>query len=203
MTYQERYLKHQQKKRNQLAFSEGEKAKPYTLRERSVLADVLGRRRSQRVFIQKEIPDDVLESVLASATIAPNSCNRHGLRLRVVRNQTEKDLLTGVLVGGIGWVHRANAIILFLADPVAYASPNEKDFMHYCDVGFTAMSMWLTAETHNIGVSYINPNIREENKELFKERFSGESIFCGALALGYYERRALKADPVTVNELLV
>lgn len=197
-SYQERYERHQAKKKKQLAFSEGEKAE--------CASDVLGAlelRRSQRVFNGQPIDQEIFDNILRVSEIVPSSCNRHGLKMRVISERKDKELLGGLLVGGVGWVHRADKIVLFLADPVAYKSPNEREFMHYCDVGFLAMGMWLAAEQHGIGVSYINPNI--SHKDIFQEKFGHEFIFCGALALGNYDsdKRALKSEDGQVKEMLI
>lgn len=200
--YQERYLAHQAKKKEQLMKSQGVPAIALP-EEYSLMAEVLLKaRRSQRIFTSDEIPETKLDKILEAATYAPNSCNRHGIRLRLVLDRTEKSLLNGILVGGVGWSYRAHAIILFIADEEAYKSPNEKDFMHYCDVGFTAMNMWLMAESLNVGACYINPNIMPTNQALFKERF-GEGIFCGALALGMYDTRVTESDHPTINEIML
>lgn len=201
-TYQERYLAHQAKKKEQLTKSSG--VPPIELpQEYAFMTEtLLKHRRSQRIFDSKPISEQELTKVLEAATYAPNSCNRHGIQLKVVTDRTEKSLLGGLLVGGVGWVHRAEAVILFIADPEAYKSPNEKDFMHYCDVGFMAMNMWLLAESMNIGACYINPNIMPTNKPIFTERF-GEGIFCGALALGHYEVRSSESEHPELEEIMI
>lgn len=182
MSYQDRYARHQARKKLQL---------------------LLGARRSQRIFTNDAIPEAVFTDILNAAATAPSSCNRHGLKLHVVAGRRDKELLGGLLVGGVGWVHRADKIILFLADPVAYASPNERDFMHYCDVGFTAFPMWLVAESHGLGVSYINPNL--VNETVFNTYFGRGHIFCGALAIGYYDpaHRPEPSEPGLVEEMLL
>jgi len=190
--YQSRYEAHQFKKKNQLAFGDGDLLfKKYTKREQTVLQSILDNRRSQRVFNSDAISDEELTGILEQSKKAPSSCNRHGINIVVVRDRHDKEFLSGILVGGVGWVYRADTILLFLADPIAYASPNEKDFMHYCDVGFTTMPMWLKAESMNIGACYINPNIREQFKKYFYDTYDG--IFVGALALGKYDRKAKEA----------
>lgn len=200
-TYQERYVAHQAKKKEQLMTSEGVKSQ--LLPEKVTVKELLAHRRSQRVFNNEPISDENLWTILEAATTAPSSCNRHGLKMKVISDRREKELLSGILVGGVGWVQRAQKIILFLADPIAYASPNEKDFMHYCDVGFTAMSMWLTAESLHIGASYINPNVF--HKDIMDEKFSKGYIFCGALVLSHYDtdKRAKKSDPGVLTDMLI
>lgn len=205
--YQERYVKHQARKKSQITESVGAKvAKPY---DPLIVHKILSRRRSQRVFSSEPIADEHRDKILASAMFAPNSCNRHGICMKVVRERRDKELLGGLLVGGVGWVHRADTIVLFLADPIAYASPNEKEFMHYCDVGFKAMTMWLTAESYGIGACYINPNL--VNREVFmgtfgtvlEDRMIHPFIFCGALALGNYEKRALPSERPSVEDSIL
>ena len=199
--YQSRYLAHQAKKKEQMT---GQGEEPQHLSEyMPVVAEkLLTHRRSQRLFNSEPIPGEILDKIIGAATYAPNSCNRHGVRLLTVIDRTEKTLLSGILVGGAGWVHRADTVVLFIADPDAYKSPNEKDFMHYCDVGFTAMNMWLMAEAHNVGACYINPNIMPVNKPIFTERF-GEGIFCGALALGNYDIRVTRADHPDIENIMI
>lgn len=200
-SYQARYMRHQEKKKHQLMFGQG--AEQASLPDAYSLDELLSFRRSQRVFDKKEISEAILQKILATAETAPSSCNRHGLKLKVIRERDDKELLGGILVGGAGWVHRADTIILFLADPEAYASPRERDFMHYCDVGFTAMGMWLTAETLGIGAAYINPNLSHPDVMAFK--YSSNLIFCGALALGYYtpQFRAETSEPGNLKDMLV
>lgn len=197
--YQQRYLNHQARKKEQITKSIGEDVFFEVMPD---VMTVLDRRRSQRLYTNEQISSNELDVILKAATMSPNSCNRHGVLLKIVSDRREKELLGGLLVGGVGWVHRAHTIILFLADPVAYASPNERDFMHYCDVGFKAMSMWLAAESINIGACYINPNLVDES--IFKLRFSGgDLIFCGALALGHFDKRPAQAERPSIKEILV
>lgn len=200
--YQGRYVRHQERKKDQLMYSKGLHMQ---LRHVPELFEALDRRRSQRVFNKEQITALELDQILTAATMSPNSCNRHGVLVRIVSERRDKELLGGVLVGGVGWVHRAHTVILFLADPIAYASPNEKDFMHYCDVGFKAMSMWLVAETLGIGACYINPNLG--NKDVFIKNFGKhedrELIFCGALALGRFDVRPEQAERPAIKDIIV
>lgn len=197
-SYQGRYERHQARKKRQLMLSEGAEEKE----EAKGMLESLELRRSQRVFNSNPVTQEQLDTILHVSTIAPSSCNRHGLKLKVVRDRKEKELLGGILVGGVGWVHRADTIILLLADPIAYKSPNEREFMHYADSGFTAMSMWLAAESEGLGACYVNPNI--SHKDIYDYKY-GEFIFCGALAIGNYDKecRATKSEPGQLPEMLI
>lgn len=143
------------------------------------------------MFNREEITETELNKILELAEYRPSSCDRRGIELKVVANRDEKDLLSGLLVGGVGWVHRADKILVFKAWQDAYKSPAEKEFMAYIDAGVLAQTLYLIAEAMNIGACYINPNIREENKQFFNERFIGQGYqFCGAIALGKYDKKA-------------
>lgn len=74
------------------------------------------RRFNTDMTVSRELVDELLESVKH----CPSSCDRHGVRVRVVTERNEKDLLDGLLVGGTGWVYRAPYVFLLMADPVAY-----------------------------------------------------------------------------------
>ncbi len=118
---------------------------------------------------------------------SPSSCDRKGVRYKVIEARDGKDLLSGLLVGGVGWVHRADKIVLLYTDMEAYKSPAERDFMPYLDAGVMIQSFYLACEVLGIKVCYVNPNIRENNKEFFKSRFFpelDEYKYLGAIVIG-------------------
>ena len=185
--FQTRYLAHQERKKEILTNNFGNKKwKIYTKEEQEAFLEVLEGRCSQRAFNREEID---LSPILNALELAPSSCNRHGILTATVTERDEKDLLSGLLVGGIGWINRAKAILLLKADMDCYKSPAERDNMPYLDAGVVIQTVYLTAEVMNIGCCYVNPNIRDENKEFFYERFGIEEneVFCGALALGSFD----------------
>lgn len=194
-SYQDRYIAHQARKREQLEQSIGEAPKDAP----EGILGAMEARRSQRLFTNEPVMEQEIHEIMKMATKAPSSCNRHGVRIRIVTDRYQKNVYSGLLVGGTGWAHRAGALFLLLADPAAYASPNEKDFMHYLDAGFLGMTMWLAAEQAGLGAAYINPNVA--NKDIMR-MLIGDQIFCGALAVGHYDKRVLPADPVEVEDIL-
>jgi len=190
--YQERYLNHQQRKANILMNSYGTKNfRKYTNVEREIFFEMLNTRCSQRGFNKEDID---LKTLLWAIDKSPSSCDRKGVGIRVIGERDDKDLLSGLLVGGVGWVNRAHTILLLVADMEAYKSPAERDFMPYLDAGVMVQTGYLACEAMNIGCCFVNPNVREENQELFRERFGfGDSeVFCGALAIGAYDKKHRK-----------
>jgi nitroreductase len=170
--YQSRYEKHQAKKREQLI-------------------SIFEERRSQRNYNGKEIPQEKIDDILEICANAPSSCNRQAVYVIVVSLREDKDFLSGILVGGVGWVHRADKILLLFAKKEAYKAPGEIHFMPYLDAGVQIAYIQLAGETHGIGMAYVNPNIREKHKSIFQSLY-GDDIYCGAISCGYYDTKAEK-----------
>jgi len=189
--YQERYLAHQKRKADILKSVYGTKDfKKYNEEEQNIFIEILKSRRTQRAFNRDSVS---IEKILELADFRPSSCDRRSIQIKVIESRDEKDLLGGLLVGGTGWVHRADKVLLFLAWKDAYKSPAEKEFMSYIDAGFLAQTLYLICEAMNVGAAYINPNIREENKAFFHERFVPEGFqYVGSMAVGHYDLKHIK-----------
>lgn len=200
--FQTRYEAHQKKKKEQLAFSKGILDAPMLERaDFEAFERVLQARRTQRTFKTQPIEPEILETLSKHISLCPSSCNRQGISLSVIESRHDKEVLSGLLVGGVGWCHRADKILLVFANPKAYKAPGEINFMTFLDAGVVIQQLYLSATALNIGIGYINPNLREENKKYFIERFNtDEKIFCGALALGYFE---FKAEETPKDSLLL
>lgn len=164
--YQDRYVAHQ-------------------LRKKATLKKLLSARHSTRVFAEKKIPRKLLKYIIASLAMCPSSCDRQGVYTTIVESRDDKELLAGLLVGGVGWLHRAPVIILLFADPLAYKE--NLAYMPFIDAGVKLYHLYLMAEAHKLKACYVNPNVRTQNALYFSNRFS-PAIFCGAVALGYAEQ---------------
>jgi len=187
--FQQRYLEHQARKAKILTSDYGiKKYKKYTKEEQRDFFEVLRNRCSQRVFNNGNIDT---EPILKAIETSPSSCGRKGVSVRVISDRKDKDILSGLLVGGTGWCHRGDIILLLMADMNCYKNPAEVSFMPYLDAGVIIQTTYLTCEVLNYGCCYVNPNIREENQEFFKKRFNilDNELFCGALILGQYSKK--------------
>lgn len=188
--FQERYLEHQERKTSSLEHFEGNNKNSYTLLEQTALKEVLYNRRSQRIFNNDPISDEDMQWVLRAINIAPSSCNRQAIYVVDVLPEEIEPLL----VGGRGWINKADRVLLVFADKLAYKSPNEVNFMPYLDAGFAGQNVYLICEILDIGCCFVNPNIREENKVEFLQKY-GYDYFCGVFALGHYDKKA-KTPPL-------
>jgi len=165
--YQDRYLLHQKNKKKSLS-GNYKKNIDYKKEEIEAVKKVFKNRGSDRVFNGESVSIfDVLEMVQTS----PSSCNRRGVNYKIIEDREDKEILSGLLVGGVGWVNRADKIILLYTDMEAYKSPSEKDFMPYLDAGILVQSFYLACEVMGLKVCCVNPNIRKQNKEFFNKTF--------------------------------
>lgn len=181
--FQERYLAHQAKKKSTLSGKYEDEIK-YSYDQIDALKTIFENRNSSRVFSGEPVTDSELEYVLNLVSTSPSSCDRKGVEYKIITDREDKETLSGLLVGGVGWIYRADKIVLLLANSEAYKSPAEKEFMPYLDAGVMIQSFYLACEALGLKCCYVNPNIRESNKIFFQERFGEFNIYCGAIAIG-------------------
>lgn len=165
--YQARYLAHQKRKAQ-------------------VLQQIMQERHSNRMFDNTEVQLKDVHILNIAAGLCPSSCDRQGIKLKLITDRDQKALLGGLLVGGVGWIHRAPAIFLLYGDPLAYKAGDEITYMPYLDAGVVIQQLSLTATALGLHCAYANPNIREGNKEHFFNTFFGgeRPVYCGAFAFG-------------------
>lgn len=182
MNYQDRYLAHQKRKKDSL-MGKYEEEITYSNKDIELVKKVFKNRKSSRVFKTGSVD---LKDILEMVDTSPSSCDRKGVKYKVIQSRDDKDILSGLLVGGTGWIYRGDKIILLYTDMEAYQSPAERDFMPYLDAGVMIQSFYLACEVMGVKVCFVNPNIREQNKDLFNSRFFPEGIgkFLGAVVLG-------------------
>lgn len=153
-------------------------------RKRATLIDIMRTRHSDRMFDDKPVDDALIAELAEAAQLAPSSCDRHAIEAIAITGRDNKALLGGLLVGGVGWIHRAPTIILLMGDPTAYKAPGETDFMPYLDAGVMTENILLAATAAGLATTYCNPAVREQHRPFFQAAF-GTEIFCGAIAVGH------------------
>lgn len=163
--YQQRYLAHQSRKS-------------------AVLAELLAERHSTRMFDDRPIELDHFKALANAIGMAPSSCDRAAVYTQPHTDRDTKALLGGLLVGGVGWVHRAPLVFLLMADRTAYKAGDEVAYMPYLDAGAIIGQLGLVAAARGLVGCFINPAIREAHLPLFEQRF-GPDLFCGAYAVGH------------------
>lgn len=200
--FQKRYLDHQFRKKRMIEHFEGGEKTFYGIEVQGDIFNVLTNRRSQRHFTNQPVADNEIEYILEAIRISPSSCNRQAITVRIYRTVQDKDKIQELLVGGVSWIAGADIIMLLFADPIAYKSPNEKEFMHWLDAGVCVQSVYIACEVLGLGCCFVNPNIRPEDRDEFHHNYNPKDrIFCGALAIGNYNKKAKCPPKRSINEI--
>ncbi len=143
------------------------------------LYEILMKRRSIRVFQEREIPDEIVEKLLDVATHGPSGGNLQPYSIILVRSQEGKKKLAD-LSGGQPWVTKAPLTMIFCldffrikrwADSCEVDFKGEKALNHfliaYADLMIAAQSVAILAETYGLGSVYIG-SIQHEIDETRK-----------------------------------
>lgn len=163
--YQKRYIDHQHRKS-------------------ATLAQIMEERHSERMYLPKPVEPGTLSELCGIVESVPSSCARRAVSVRVESQRDRLALLGGLLVGGVGWIHRAPAVLLIFADPIAYKAGDEINWMPYLDGGVVIEALYLKATALGLSGCYVNPNIRPFNRAHFSNVF-GDGVFLGAFACGW------------------
>lgn len=143
------------------------------------LYEILMKRRSIRVFQEREIPDEIIEKLLDVAIHGPSGGNLQPFSIILVRSQEGKKKLAE-LSGGQPWVTKAPLNMIFCldffrikrwADSCEVDFKGEKALNHfliaYADLMIAAQSVAILAETYGLGSVYIG-SIQHEIDETRK-----------------------------------
>lgn len=118
--------------------------------EQALFESVIRERRSVRHWTEEEVPDSILDKIMAAASWAAHSCNLQSLRYVVIRESTSPGLFLGGDIEG-GPVH-----ILFLQDTRVYkANPYNPERNQLLDVGAAAQNAVLEAHALGLGAVWL------------------------------------------------
>lgn len=140
------------------------------------LYELMMKRRSVRVFQEREIPEEIVEKLLDVAIHAPSGGNLQPLSIILVRSQEGRKKLAK-LSGGQPWVARAPLTMIFCLDFFRikkWAQMCQVDFkgdkalnhflIAYADLMIAAQNVVILAETYGLGSVYIGSIQHEIDK---------------------------------------
>lgn len=143
---------------------------------RTAVIDNIMSRRSIRKYTEKEVPREVLDTILTCGINAPNGRNQQAYEVKVVCDSTS----TALLADQVNGLYKA-PVYLFIANSTEYD-------MSTIDVGLLSENICLSAWAYGLGTVNLGGPVRslKENPELLKKLgFSEGYDLCLALALGY------------------
>ncbi|WP_130835803.1 NADPH-dependent oxidoreductase [[Erwinia] mediterraneensis] len=158
--------------------------------------------RSDRSFLDKAIPDEILNNIIHSAYRAPTSVHSQQVSLIVTRDKATKAKLAE-LAGGQPWIARAPVFITFVLDMHKTARgmklAGETQMAHQSiesivsgsiDVGIALASAMAAAHSQGLGVVPIG-GIRRDPLEVIKLLNLPKMTFpVNGLTLGYVDQPA-------------
>lgn len=143
---------------------------------RTAVIDNIMSRRSIRKYTEKEVPREVLDTILTCGINAPNGRNQQAYEVKVVCDSAS----TALLADQVNGLYKA-PVYLFIANSTEYD-------MSTIDVGLLSENICLSAWAYGLGTVNLGGPVRslKENPELLKKLgFSEGYDLCLALALGY------------------
>jgi len=124
-------------------------------------------RRSVRWFLDKPVPQSLIENALSAATLAPSACNRQPFTFYMFNTSEDAKKIGGIAMGTAGFSHNFQSVMVVVGDLAAY--PYERDrHVIYIDGSLAAMQFMLALETQGVSSCVINwPDV-----ELLEEKMS-------------------------------
>ena len=149
--------------------------------------EVLQARKSIRSFSDAEVPDSLLEKLLAAATYAPTNCNQQLWNFVVVRDAATKERLITEAAGNTLF-RRAPVVIA-----VTYDGWNYKEAIQ--GASLAVGHFLLAAEYYSVGALPMNSYGADSKIHKILGIPESETICC-FIAVGFPDERAADAPPV-------
>jgi len=155
-----------------------------------LLLDVVEKRRSGRAYDTKEIPDDLLQTILEAGRRAPSCGNTQAWHFIVIKDSETRKKANEAMSGGNAWAERAPVMIIVAAHPDG-GCPSHGLPYFMMDVGLSVQNMLLQAvhvglmghptagwdEEKLRGITGIPSDFRIGTVVFFGYEFEGEPTF--------------------------
>jgi len=172
--------------------------------------EVMKDHRCIRSYLDKEVPDAIIDELVAVAQAAPNSINGQQISLVIVRDkQTKKQIAE--IAGGQAWIAQAPLFILVVADfyksklaaekvgkPLVIPESVEATIAASIDAGICLQSIIAAAESLDLGIVPIG-GVRKNPAAMIKLLNLPEYTFpLNGLTVGYPAERSGKKPRMPV-----
>jgi FMN reductase [NAD(P)H] len=172
--------------------------------------EIMKNHRCIRSFEDKEIPDAIIDELVAVAQASPNSINGQQISLVIVRDK-EKRCRIAEIAGGQTWIEQAPLFILFVADffkaklaadkvgrPLIIPESVEATVAVAIDAGICLQNVITAAESLDLGIVPIG-GIRNDPAAMIKLMNLPEYTFpINGLSIGYPADRSRKKPRMPV-----
>jgi len=176
--------------------------------------DLMINRRSVRVFLDKEIPENVIEKLLDVANNAPSGGNIQPISIIIVKRKETREKLAKI-IGAQPWVKNAPLSLIFCLDfqrVKRWATLSNTDFqgehslghflIGYADIMCAAQNVVMTAESLQLGSVYVG-SIQGTMNEI-RENFSIPKYVLPLmlLSIGYPKSKPEKMPKLEKNAIV-
>ncbi|MCJ7649823.1 MAG: nitroreductase family protein [Candidatus Lokiarchaeota archaeon] len=178
------------------------------------LYDLMVNRRSVRIFLDKEIPENVIEKLLDVANNAPSGGNIQPISIIIVKRKESREKLVKI-IGAQPWVKNAPLSMIFCLDfhrVKRWATLSNTDFqgehslghflIGYADIMCAAQNVVMTAESLQLGSVYVG-SIQGTMDEI-REKFSIPKYVLPLmlLSIGYPKSKPEKMPKLEKNVIV-
>lgn len=165
------------------------------------------KRRSIRIYDEKQIEDDLLNSIIESGRYAPSGGNSQSTRFLVIQNKSVLNKLEELVENGLAEMEinentykslksfilraRKGGLHFSYNAPTLIVVSNKKDYGNaMADSAVAIENMMIAATSLDIGSCWINQLKWLNNNELICDYMSElgipkDEMICGAISLGY------------------
>ncbi len=124
------------------------------------------RRRSVRWFLDRPVPEALLDRALDAARQAPSACNRQPFRFLIANGKPLTQEIASIPMGTRGFAEGFPAIVVLVGDLSAYFDERDRHVI-YIDGSLAVMQFMLALETLGLASCPINwPDIEDREKRM-------------------------------------
>lgn len=140
---------------------------------------VMNNHRSIRNYLDKEVPENIINELVSVAQAAPSSINGQQTSVIVIRDKDKKAKIAE-MAGNQTWIAQAPVFLLFIADyykikiasekvnkPLAIIDSIEATMVASVDAGLSAQNVITAAESLGLGIVPIG-GVRKNPEEIVK-----------------------------------
>jgi len=124
-------------------------------------ATLCRRRCSTRYYLNKKVPNQLLDLAIEAAAQSPSACNRQPFVFRIYNDMELASKISSIPIGASTYAHQIPCIVVLVGQLRAFASEADRHVI-YIDASLAAMSFELALET--LGLSSCSINWRDDQK---------------------------------------
>lgn len=123
-------------------------------------------RRSTRWYTGSQVPRELVDRAVVTATESPTACNRTPFRFLILDDAEEASRVAAVAGGTVGFSHQIPNIIAVVGDLSAYESERDRHLI-YIDSSLAVMSLLLSLTADGVSSCCINwPDIPKRDRKI-------------------------------------